>query len=269
MERVQFAVIILGLTGFCFGVVLAFLSKKLAIQEDPRMAEILSLLPGLNCGACGFSGCRAFAEAVIKQKDLFSGCLPGGQEANRGISRILGLDESGVKKTKVVVCRCGADAAEKKVSLRYQGPQTCRAAHITGGALDCVWGCIGFGDCLGVCPTGALTLKGRKIYVDVDRCTGCGQCIKACPRNLFELIPYSRRMHTCYVACNNKDKAVYVKSVCSRGCIGCGLCTRVSDSPYYMKDNLSHINYGEAILKQPLLEGRGKCPTRCIFEIYV
>ena len=266
MGTIQNAIIALGATGFTFAVLLAFLSKKLKVEEDPRVGEVLGVLPGLNCGACGFSGCRSFADAVVKECKLFNGCLPGGSETNTKISEILGLVGCIPTKNQTVVCHCGAQRGEKKVSSIYQGPNTCKAAHITGGAIDCLWGCIGFGDCVGVCPVGALTLKNDKIYVDSKKCTACGQCVKTCPRNLFEITSLKKDTGLYCVACNNKEKALTVKKVCSRGCIGCGICTKVADSPYYLKDNLSYIDYKKGTAKEPLEEGKTKCPTKCIFS---
>lgn len=253
----------MGSLGFLFGLLLAFLSKKLKVQEDPRALKVLELLPGLNCGACGFSGCRAYAEAVVNQCSVFSGCLPGGAKLNNEISQVLGLVGCISDAPEVVVCRCGATQADRKVSNSYRGPLTCRAADMIGGAIDCVWGCIAFGDCLEVCPPGALSLKNGKIEVDHNKCIGCQKCLKACPRGLFELIISAEGTVVYYVACNNKEKVLAVKAVCQKGCIGCGICVRAENSPYYLKDNLSYIDYSKD--NQAGLEaGRSKCPTKCI-----
>lgn len=265
MNEIQIAILTLGSIGLVFSVLLAFLSKKLKVQEDPRVEKIVNILPGVNCGACGFSGCKVFAEAVAKECSLFSGCLPGGTEVNNSIAQTLGITANTETSNRVVVCRCGAERDEKMISLLYQGPQTCLAADITGGAIDCVYGCIGFGDCLEVCPVGALSLKGRKIYVDIDKCIGCGHCVEKCPRDLFELVPRNSSFGIYYVACRNNDNAVLVKRVCARGCIGCGICMRVPNSPYYLKEKLSSLDYNKATQKTPLEEARIKCPTKCIF----
>lgn len=261
------AVITLGLAGFLFALLLAFLSKKLYVKEDVRVKTVLELLPGLNCGACGFSGCRPFAEAVVKECKIFDGCLPGGDEVNAKVSQALGIVGCLKVKSQVVVCRCGAEETEKKISTKYLGPKTCRAAQITGGALDCTYGCLGFGDCLKVCPIGALTLNKKKIQVDISKCTACGQCIKICPRNLFSVISLPKVAGFYSVACNNKEKAMNVKMVCSRGCIACTICTRVAESPYYTKDNLSYIDYAKPAKLETLQEAKDKCPTKCIFKL--
>jgi len=263
------SIVTLGLAGFLFALLLALLSKKLYVKEDLKVSQLLDLLPGLNCSACGFSGCRLFAEAVVRERRIFNGCLPGGEELNSKISQTFGLVGCTGTKSQVVVCRCGAESSQKKTSTEYWGPASCRAAQLTGGALDCSYGCLGFGDCLKVCPVGALSLENKKIYVDIAKCTGCGQCIKACPRKLFFLTPLAKTINLYSVACNNKEKAISVRAVCSRGCIACTICTKVAGSSYYMKDNLSYIDRAKATQEEPLQEAKDKCPTKCIFKFNV
>lgn len=293
MKEVQASLLVLGLTGFSFSLLLAFLSKKLKVKEDARIEKILSILPGLNCGACGFSGCRVFAQAVVKEGKIFSGCLPAGEGMNKEIAKALGIEATVAKKKLIAVCRCGADAQEKKVSCLYQGPKTCKAADLIGGAIDCLYGCFGFGDCTVVCPTMAITVTRGKVYpvrdklskvpdscrrqpisngvyVDIEKCIGCGKCLPACPRNLFELLPLAENLDTYYyIACNNREKGISVKKVCSRGCIACGICTKIENSPFYLKDNLAFIEYKKIVENEPLEEAKNKCPTKCIKKLIV
>ncbi|MFH1504351.1 MAG: RnfABCDGE type electron transport complex subunit B [Candidatus Omnitrophota bacterium] len=257
------AILVLGLTGLAFSLLLSFLSKKLKVEENPKVEEILNILPGLNCGACGFSGCRAYGVAVVKENKLFSGCLPGGVELTEKIENVLGLKGGEALDVKKAVCRCGASSQEKKQSSIYNGPAACKAADITGGAIDCIWGCLGFGDCISACPVGAISLLDKKIYIDIKKCIGCGICLKNCPRNLFEIVPLKENVNICYVACNNQEKALDVRKACAKGCIGCGICVRVDNSPYYIKENLSYVDYSKAT-NISLEKGKAKCPTKCI-----
>jgi RnfABCDGE-type electron transport complex B subunit len=264
MNIVTLSVIILGGVGLTFSVLLAFLGNKLKVEEDPRVARLLDVLPGINCGACGFSGCRAYAEAAVEQARTFSGCLPGGAEVNQQRAEILELGEYIPVDRKVAVCRCGADEAEKKASAVYQGPLTCQSAHVIGGLIDCSFGCLGLGDCVSVCPAGGLAVKNKKVVVDIEKCIGCGRCVQACPRNLFELVPVAKATGTYYVACNAREKGANVRKVCSRGCISCGICVKVDNSPFHLKDDLSYIDYKKAQENGPLEEAAKKCPTKCI-----
>jgi len=264
MSEIIIPILVLGLTGFAFALLLALLSKKLKVEEDPQVAKVLSLLPGLNCGACGFSGCRAFAEAVAGECNVFSGCLPATAEVNKQIAQTLGVIGCISPHTQVVICHCSAEKKEKKASSKYLGPNTCQAANLSGGVIDCAYGCLALDDCLKVCPVGALSLEEGAIHVDFKKCTGCGACLKACPRNLFELVPIKEGLPVYNVACTNNETALGVKKVCSKGCIGCTLCTKVKDSPYQMKDNLSVIDYRRGEDQKVLEAGRDKCPTKCI-----
>ncbi len=254
--------LVLGGIGFCFSLTLAFLSKKLKVEENPLVEEILKVLPGINCGACGFSGCKAFAEAIVEGKDVLT-CIPGGEEVNKKISAILGREEEKVLKKKAVV-KCQAKNNQKKSSFLYQGPTSCYSANILGGNIDCPYGCLGFGDCVKVCPVGAISIEEGRACIDIEKCIGCGKCVKACPRNLIQLVPVKDDIGVWYVACNNKDKAISVRNVCSVGCIGCGICTRVENSPFVMENNLSSINYEVIEDIEPLEKAKLKCPTKCI-----
>ncbi|MCF7877447.1 MAG: RnfABCDGE type electron transport complex subunit B [Candidatus Omnitrophica bacterium] len=264
MAQVIAATIVFGLIGLAFSLLLSFLNRKLKVPDDPRVKEILNILPGLNCGACGFSSCKAYAQAIVEDPSKMKGCRPGGDQVNKKVAKAIGKKENLKKQKKMlVVCSCGAEEKDKKTTHNYQGLKNCQSAHITGGAIDCVYGCLGFGDCQEACPVGAITLKNNKVYIDQKKCILCGKCIKACSRNLFKIIP-AKELGNYFIACNNKDQLKEVKDVCNRGCITCGICTKVEDSPYELVDNLSRINYKNIKNKKSLEEGKNKCPTNCI-----
>ena len=137
MDKIIIPIVVLGLTGFAFSLLLALLSKKLKVEENPRVAKVLELVPGLNCGACGFSGCRAFAEAVTRECNVFSGCLPATAEVNQQIAETLGVIGCFPSHTRVVICHCSAKKGEKKESSKYLGPNTFQASNIVGRVIDC------------------------------------------------------------------------------------------------------------------------------------
>lgn len=268
MNIVFTTVITLGLAGFGFAVLLAFLSRRLHVEENPRIEEILNVLPGLNCGACGVSGCRAFAQEAVDKNSILNGCLPGGKEVNNAVAKILGVVTLDTTVKVVALCRCGAGENQKKSSFEYIGPPTCRGAHLVGGTIDCRWGCLGLGDCARVCPVGAITIKNKRVHIDLAVCIGCGKCKSVCPRGLFELVSLGDELRVYSVSCSNTDKGPEVRKVCSRGCIGCGICARLPESPYVMSHNLSSVDRtrGSAAALQ---EGMNKCPTKCIESIDV
>ena len=80
---------ILGLL-FSAGLVVAY--KKLKVEEDPKIEAVNTALPQANCAACGFTGCRAFAEAVVKGKAEANGCPVGGNDVAAEVAGILGVD---------------------------------------------------------------------------------------------------------------------------------------------------------------------------------
>ena len=77
--------------GALFGVGLAVASKKFAVETDPRVDEVLESLPGTNCGACGFAGCSAYAEAVVVEGTSVSACTAGGQDTATAVAGIMGV----------------------------------------------------------------------------------------------------------------------------------------------------------------------------------
>ena len=69
-------VLVLAILGLLFGVLIAVLSKVLYVEEDNRIEELTKLLPGYNCGSCGFPGCKGLAEAIVNNNDDLAKCKP-------------------------------------------------------------------------------------------------------------------------------------------------------------------------------------------------
>ena len=69
MSNILLSIISLAGMGIFFGAVLAVLGKKLKVETDPLVEKVEKILPGINCGACGFDGCRKFAEETVKNKN--------------------------------------------------------------------------------------------------------------------------------------------------------------------------------------------------------
>lgn len=265
MNNNLMSVLVLGILGLGFASLLAYLSKKLKVETDPKIDKILGVVAGLNCGACGFPGCRAYAEAAVKEHSVLTGCLPAGPQANDKIAQILGISSQHPEHKKVVICHCGAKRQEKKISNSYHGIKTCKGANLVGGLIDCLYGCLGLGDCVNSCPVGALSIKNWQIQIDLTKCIGCRKCVKVCPRGLFEMVS-AKTNEIFFVACNNKDKGLDAKKVCSRGCITCGICTKIKDSPFSLQDNISVLDYSKLDNQTPIKEAISKCPTKCIVE---
>jgi electron transport complex protein RnfB len=264
MNIILIALVTMGGLGLFFAVVLAAASEKLRVKEDPRVEQVTESLPGLNCGACGYAGCHDLAERIVAQGSLDNlRCPPGGSEVEEKIAGILGISAApSVKKRAVVKCGGGRGLAVDKA--QYQGVKKCAAAElVAGGPKACSWGCLGFGDCVEVCPFGAMYMGEDGLPRIIEsKCTGCGLCVGACPRKMIELVPCANRI---VVNCNSRDKGAMVRKVCKVGCIACGICLKAAPEGYTMTNNLAKVNYGKG--DENAEAALPKCPTKCIIRL--
>lgn len=260
MSSILIPILLLGGMTLIFGAFLVLSAEKFKVKIDERVEKITEILPGIDCGQCGAPGCAAFAQGVVEGKYGVNGCKAGGQEVVDKISEIMGVEKEGVGEEKIAVLRCLGDNNTAERVADYKGIPSCEALDLMGGDKGCQYGCLGLGDCIDECPFNAIAMGDNGLpYVIEDKCTACGICVDVCPRNLFELIPKSQDI---YLACSSQDDARTVKKVCSRGCIGCSLCARVTeDEIIEMDENLAEIQWDKIKdnrLLEPAIE---KCPT--------
>lgn len=253
LNPVVMSVIVLSVLGALFGIGLAIAAKKLAVASDPRVDEVEPLLPGANCGACGYPGCRGLAEAIVGGQAPITAC-PVNKDPSP-IAQVMGV-ESEQSVGKIAKVRCLGGKAESTDRFIYMGIQDCAAAHgLAGGAKGCGFGCLGLGSCVHACPFGAITMNGNGLpEIDAAICTGCGICVGACPRDLFIL---GREGDPITVLCRSFAKGPEVRKVCKVGCIGCGIC--VKNCPVeaiVLKDNLAEIDHDRCT-------GCGICVEKC------
>ncbi len=245
-------------------IVLTIANTKLKVFEDPRIDVVEEFLPGANCGACGYAGCRTFADMVVKGKLSPSSCPVGGPTAAGFIANYLGIDAgASEKKVARLLCAGGSDVAVQVGA--YQGFQSCRsAATVTGGPKGCSFGCIGLGDCKEVCTFDAIQMAPNGLpIVDVDKCTSCGDCVKICPKGLFAIMPVSRRL---VVQCKSLLSGDDAERLCRVACTACGRCA--ADAPeglIEMRHNLPFINMDKIELQTSIATLR--CPTSAIVWI--
>ena len=235
-------------------------SRKLHVEEDPRIDAVEDMLPHSNCGACGFPGCRPFAEALVAGDALPGKCTVSSEDGRAEIAEYLGVDVGEVNR-QVARLACAGGTNVARMHARYVGHSTCRsAALVAGGGKGCFWGCLGLSDCERVCDFNAIRMDAHSIPVVIeDLCTACGDCVEICPKDLFSLHPSSRRL---WVACKNLEHGNDLLEDCEVACTACERC--VFDAPkglIRMEDNLPVIDYGRPhATKEPI----ARCPTGAI-----
>mgnify|MGYP002749768059 CR=1 FL=1 len=247
-----------------FSAGLAVASRKLTVEEDPRVELIRDCLPGSNCGACGLAGCAHLAENVVEGKVAIDACPACSADALADMAAIMGVEvPDGERQIARVMCQGGLAETAKKAE--YVGIASCLAIRFaSGGDRLCEYGCVGFGDCVKACSFEAISMNENGLpVVNEDKCTGCGNCIEACPRGIIELHPVS---HSLFVLCSNKDKAKEANKLCIRACTACKLCVRaVEEGQMFIQDNLAVIDY-DKFGREPKLP-TDKCPTGCLVVI--
>ncbi|MCD8358341.1 MAG: RnfABCDGE type electron transport complex subunit B [Oscillospiraceae bacterium] len=260
MTAVLIAVAVLGIIGALCALLLVVSSKYMRVETDEKFPALRECLPGANCGACGYAGCDGYAAALASgEEEKINKCVPGGADAAKGLSAVLGVQfEAAETLIATVCCRGDCDATQKKSD--YQGAQSCTAAKLLfGGDGSCTFGCLGYGDCAAACPEGAISVQNGLARVTASRCIGCGICAKTCPQHIIALLPAKVPV---YIACSSHDKGPAVRKKCTAGCIGCGLCTRkCPNGAIHMENNLSVIDYDKCTGCGTC---RGVCPSKCI-----
>lgn len=259
MGEIILAAAVVGVTGIIIGLLLGFAGEKFAVHVDEKEIAVRELLPGNNCGGCGFAGCDALAKAIAAGEAPVGGCPVGGDAIAKKIAGVMGVEaESGVRKVAHV--RCAGTCDQTKRKYEYYGIADCEKAMVVPGAGDkaCAYGCLGFGTCVKACPFDAISIVDGVAKVDREKCRACAKCVAACPKHLIELVPENA---VSLVRCSSHDMAKHVMEVCKSGCRGCTLCVKVCPEGAITMDN------GLAVIDQEKCSGCGVCKEKCPAKI--
>ena len=260
LKAIAITVAVLGGLGLVFGLILALASKIFAVEEDPRKDLLMEIMPGANCGACGFAGCAAYVDAVLEGTTVVGVCPVGGTAVAEKMASIMGVTDVGAAIRQVALVRCNGNGSNRSL-YRYEGIEDCLAASrvAAGGPLACLYGCLAFGTCVKVCDFNAISIKDGCAVVNMEKCVGCLKCVNACPRNLITVVPYGSDI---CIKCASRDKGVDTHAVCDCGCIGCGLCAKACpNGAVTVENHLAVIDYSKCTACGACIE---KCPQHLI-----
>ena len=259
MNPILLAIIAVTAIGIICAIVLTIASKVMHVKVDERFPIIRGILPGANCGACGYAGCDGYAKALLEDGAKTNLCTPGADAVSRQLSEALGLEYEDVVE-QVAVIHCWGDMAATQDKMDYQGIESCAAARLLfGGKGQCTFGCIGLGDCVGVCPSDAICIENGIAHIDTRKCTGCGLCTKTCPNHLINLMPDVARV---IVTCSNTEKGAVVRKKCTHGCIACKRCEKeCPEGAIAVVNNLATIDYDKCTSCGKCV---AVCPTKCL-----
>jgi len=268
MSTIIFTIVSLSVLGLLLALILYWVAQKFKVVEDPRIDDVEAIMPGVNCGGCGYAGCRAFAEGCVKAENLEEMYCPvGGNNVMQKVAKYLGVQVA-EKAPQVAVVRCNGTCDNRAKTNNYDGFPSCAVmASLYAGDTDCKYGCLGQGDCELSCKFDALKMDpGTGLpEVDQEKCTACGACVKICPNMIIELRNKGIKNRRIFVSCINKDKGGVAKKACAVACTGCTKCQKVCTfDAITISNNLAYIDYNKCKLCRKCVV---ECPTQAIWEV--
>jgi Na+-translocating ferredoxin:NAD+ oxidoreductase RNF subunit RnfB len=268
MNTIISTVVVLSSLGVLLAVILYFVAQKFKVFEDPRIDEIVEILPGANCGGCGYAGCRAFAEALVNNDDISALLCPvGGSNVMNRAAEHLGK-VAAVKDPLIAVVRCAGSCEARPRTNLFEGAKSCLVMATTySGDTGCSFGCLGQGDCVVSCGFDAISINPETLLPEVDdeKCTACGSCVKVCPKFIIELRKKGPKNRRIFVSCVNKDKGGVAKKSCAAACTGCTKCQKVCTfEAINIANNLAYIDNLKCRLCRKCV---AECPANAIWEL--
>ncbi|MGL5311627.1 MAG: RnfABCDGE type electron transport complex subunit B, partial [Peptostreptococcaceae bacterium] len=241
MEIAILIIVLMTSVGLFFGLVLAIANKKFSVEVNPLIHLVEDVLPKGQCGACGYAGCLAYAEAVVLNEDVPPNlCIPGKELVAKHVAQLTGKVAEELEPRFACV-KCNGCRECAKLKYNYEGIEDCICANsILGGPKQCNYGCLGLGTCVKNCPFDAIEMSENGLpIIDKDKCTGCGKCESVCPKKVISMNPMDYKVE---VNCNSKDKGAIAKKGCTVPCIGCGICAKNCEyGAIKMENNLAIV----------------------------
>ena len=259
VQAIGIAAAVVGGISLLIGLLLGFAGRLFAVHTDEREAAVRAVLPGNNCGGCGYAVCDALAKAIAAGEAPANACPVGGSAVAGQVAQIMGT-EAGDAVRQVAYVHCAGTCDKAKQESRYIGASDCRQAALAPGNAGkaCRFGCYGLGTCVGVCPSGALHLQDGIAEVTPEKCISCGLCVEACPQHIIAMRPETAAIEVC---CSSTDPGRAVKAVCSAGCIGCGICQKTcATGAIRVQDHLARVDH-------TLCTGCGACVEKCPVKV--
>jgi len=257
MTTIFTSILFAAAMGALLALIIGAAARAFAVETDPRIETTCDMLPGANCGGCGYAGCADFAKAIVTNSIVPSQCPVASLDDVQRIAEYLGITTQ-EKEKKVALVRCGGDRTQA-VRSPYNGVNDCRSAVlVASGAKGCEYGCIGFASCARACPFDAIEMRDDLAVVHPEFCVGCEKCVATCPKDLIVMVPAAVDVH---VYCNSPEKGGFKRKICKTACIGCRKCIREADNEDQMtlKGFLVETHYDNPPLPD-LVEKTG-CPT--------
>nr|WP_278280703.1 RnfABCDGE type electron transport complex subunit B [Clostridium sp. Marseille-P299] len=255
VKGIAMAAAVVSITGLIIGILLGVAAKVFHVEVDERELIVRELLPGNNCGGCGYAGCDGLAKAIAAGEAPVNGCPVASASIHDEIGKVMGKTATKADR-KVAFVKCNGSCDKTEVKYNYYGITDCKQMAITPGGGDkaCTYGCCGAGSCVRVCAFDAIHVINGVAVVDKEKCVACGKCVTECPKNLIEIVP-AKAEHL--VMCNSNDKGKDVNAVCNVGCIACSLCVKACEfDAVHVTDNLAKIDYDKCT-------NCGKCAEKC------
>lgn len=259
--EILIAIAIVALIGLIIGLGLSIASTYMAVPTDERVEQLTAAMAGINCGACGYANCEAYATAIASGEETrLTLCSPGGPSTVEKLAAITG-QAGGTFRQTVAVVKCQGSTKYTGSIADYDEPQSCSSLNqLQYGNMACDDGCLGLGECVEACPYDSIYMDHGVARVNPYTCTGCQICVKTCPKHLFAMVPIDEL--NAVVLCSNTEKGATTRKNCSVGCIGCRLCVKACEyDAITVTDNLATIDPDRCTACGKCID---VCPSHCI-----